>query len=82
MYNVGQKLTTVRALECGRMWVRTQIGSNQRLKTCICCFSAKHAALSRQNKDWLARNQDNMSEWGNMSIRKPLFHSKQQTNSI
>jgi hypothetical protein len=39
----------------------------------ICCFSAKHAALRRKNKDWLARNQDNVSEWGDMSIRGLLF---------
>ena len=39
----------------------------------ICCFSAKHAALRRKSKDWLARNQDNMSEWGDMSIRELLF---------
>jgi hypothetical protein len=31
----------------------------------ICCFSAKHAALGRKSKDWLARNKDNVSEWGN-----------------
>jgi hypothetical protein len=35
----------------------------------ICSFSAKHAALRRKSKDWLARNQDNVSEWGNMSMR-------------
>ena len=35
----------------------------------ICCFSAKHAALRRKSKDWLARNQDNVSESGDMSIR-------------
>ena len=29
-----------------------------------CCFSAKHAALRRKSKDRLARNQDNVSEWG------------------
>jgi hypothetical protein len=29
----------------------------------ICCFSAKHAALRRKSKDWLARNQNNVSEW-------------------
>ena len=28
----------------------------------ICCFSAKHAALRRKRKDWLARNQNNVSE--------------------
>ena len=26
----------------------------------ICCFSTKHAALSK-SKDWLTQNQDNMS---------------------
>ena len=29
----------------------------------ICCFSAKYEALRRKSKDWLARNQDNVSEW-------------------
>jgi hypothetical protein len=33
----------------------------------ICCFSAKHAALKRKSKDWLARNQDNVSEWSDYS---------------
>ena len=33
----------------------------------ICCFSAKHAALRRKSKDWLARNQNNVSEWSDMS---------------
>jgi hypothetical protein len=28
----------------------------------MCCFSAKHAALRRKSKDWLARNQNNVSE--------------------
>jgi hypothetical protein len=27
----------------------------------------------RKSKDWLARNQDNVSEWGDMSIRGLLF---------
>ena len=35
----------------------------------ICCFPAKHAALRRKNKDWLARNQDSVSEWSDMSIQ-------------
>jgi hypothetical protein len=39
----------------------------------ISCFSAKHAALRRKIKDWLARNQDNVSEWDDMSIRGLLF---------
>ena len=29
----------------------------------ICRFSARHVALRRKGKDWLARNQDPVSEW-------------------
>jgi len=43
------------------------------LKIGICCFSVKHAALKRKSKYWLARNEDNMSEWGDMSIHGLLF---------
>ena len=39
----------------------------------ICCFSTKYAALRRKSKDWLARNQNNVSEWSDMSIRGLLF---------
>ena len=39
----------------------------------ICCFSAKHAALRRKSKDWLARNHNNVSEWNDMSTHGLLF---------
>ena len=39
----------------------------------ICCFSAKHASLKRKSKDWLARNQNNVSKWSNMATRGLLF---------
>jgi hypothetical protein len=39
----------------------------------ICCFSTKYAALRRKSKDWLARNQNNVSEWSDMTIRGLLF---------
>ena len=39
----------------------------------IDCFSAKNAALRRKSKDWLARNQNNLSEWSDMSTRGLLF---------
>jgi len=35
----------------------------------ICRFSVKQAALRRKSKDWLARNQDNVSGWSNMFTR-------------
>jgi len=39
----------------------------------ICCYSAKQAALRRKSKDWLARNQNNVSEWSDMSTHGLLF---------
>ena len=31
----------------------------------ICCFSAERTSLMRKNNDWLARNQDDVSDWNN-----------------
>ena len=39
----------------------------------IYCFSAKHTALRRKSKDWLAHNQDNVSEWIDIATIGPLF---------
>jgi hypothetical protein len=36
----------------------------------ICCFSTKHSALRSKSKDWLARNQNNVSEWSDMSTQR------------
>jgi hypothetical protein len=48
-------------------------GQTKDYKIGICCFSAKHAALRRQSKDWLARNHNNVSGCGDVSIRGLLF---------
>ena len=50
-----------------------QSSQTKDFKICICCFSAKHAALRKKSKDWLVPNQDNVSEWGDMSIHGLLF---------
>ena len=51
------------AVDCGfEPWS----GQTKDYKIGICCFSAKHAALRRKNKDWLARNQDNLFEFGRL----------------
>ena len=39
----------------------------------ICCFCTRPAALRRRDKDCMDRNQDIVSEWGDMSIRGLLF---------
>ena len=51
----------------------TRSGQTKDYKIGICCFSAKHAASRRKSKDWLARNQNNMSEWNNISTHGQLF---------
>ena len=38
-----------------------------------CCLSAKHASLRRKDKNWLARNQNNVSEWSDMSTHGLLI---------
>ena len=48
-------------------------GQTKDCKIGICCFSAKHAASRRKSKDWSARNQNNVSEWSDMSTRGLLF---------
>jgi hypothetical protein len=53
---------------------KSQSGQTKDYKISICCFSAKHAALRRKSKDWLARyDQNNVSEWSDVSISRLLF---------
>jgi len=54
-------------------------------KISICCFSAKHAVLRSKRKDWSAWNQNNVSEWGDMSIRRLVsvsLHYKNPTKRV
>jgi hypothetical protein len=57
-------------------------GQTKDCKIDICCFSAKHAALRSKSKDWLARNQNNVSEWSSMSTRGLLFRHKNPTQRV
>ena len=50
-----------------------QSGQTSNYNIGICCFPAKHIASRRKSKDWLAQNQDNVSESGNMSTSGLLF---------
>jgi len=51
-----------------------RLGQTKDYKIGISSFSAKHAALRRKSKEWLARNRDSVSEWGNVSVHGLLFH--------
>ena len=48
-------------------------GQTKDYKIGIYCFSAKHTALRSKSKDWLAQNQDNVSEWSDMSTLDCCF---------
>jgi hypothetical protein len=60
----------VGVVDCGfKPW----LGRTKDYKIGNCCFSAKHAALRRKSKDWLVRNQDNVSEWSYISTHRLFF---------
>jgi len=69
----GRSWVRAAHLEWGRSWVRALLGKIKDYKIVYFCFSAKHATLSNKNKDWLVRNQDNVSEWSDMSVCGLLF---------
>jgi len=50
-----------------------QSGQNKDYKIGICCFSTKDTALRRKSKEWLTRNENNVSERSDMSTRGLLF---------
>ena len=71
---IGGVMVSVLALS---VWVdrgfEPRSGQTKDYTIVICCFSAKYAALRRKSKDWLARNQNNVSEWRDISTRGLLF---------
>jgi hypothetical protein len=45
-------------------------------------FVASPLSIKEKKADWMARNQDNMSEWSDMSIRGLLLHKDQFINRV
>ena len=66
-------MVSVLASSVGDHGFEAQLGQTKDYKIGICCFSAKQAALSRKSKDWLDRNQNNVSEWRDISLCGLLF---------
>ena len=54
-------IITSRAVDCE---LESRSCQTKDYKISICCFSDKHATLRRNSTDWLARNQNNVSERG------------------
>ena len=59
-----------REIDCGYELLSCQI---KEYKLGVCCFSAKNAALGRKSKDWMALNQNNVSEWRDISTQSLLL---------
>ena len=53
---VISRYTLTASVVCSPLWPSYEIGT--------CGFSAKHTSLSSKSNDWLARNQDNVTNIG------------------
>ena len=75
MFNnhIGGVMVSVLASSVVDRGFEKRSGQTKDYKIGICCFSSKHASLRKKNKDWLARNQVNASEWDDMAIHRLLF---------
>ena len=52
-------MSLLHAVDCG---FESRSGQTKDYEIGMCCFSAKHTALRKKNKDCFARNKD-VSEW-------------------
>jgi hypothetical protein len=66
-------MVSVRASSAVDCRFEPRSGQTKDYKIDMCCFSAKHAALRSKSKYWLARNQNNVSEWSDMSTHGLLL---------
>jgi hypothetical protein len=62
MNRIGGVIVSVFASSGVDLGFEPRSGQTKDYKIGICCFSTKHAALRRKSKDWLARNQNNVSD--------------------
>jgi hypothetical protein len=69
-----RRVQIISLLSAGSLQQRPRSGKTKDYKIGICCFSAKHAALRRKSKDWLARNQDNVSIKQITKKTRPCYH--------
>ena len=67
MNHIGCLMVSMPTLTTVDHGIESRSGHND-YKINICCFS-KHSALRSKSEDWLVKNQNNVSEWSNMSIR-------------
>ena len=70
---IGGVMVSVLSSSAVDRGIKPRSGQSKGYQIGICHFSAKRAALRSNSKDWLARNQNNVSEWSDMFTRGLLF---------
>ena len=58
----------------------SRLGQTKDYKIGFCCFSAKHVAVRRKSKDWLDRNQNNVSEHAAVRRESKDWLARNQNN--
>ena len=69
---IGDVMVGVFVLSAVDRGFEPRSGQTKDYKIGLCCFSANRAALRRKSKDWWVRNQNNVFECGDISIRELL----------
>ena len=69
--HIVDAMVNVFASECAKSWVRAPVRSIQRQQNWYLLLP--YTTLRNKSKDCLARNQDNVSEWSDMSIHELLL---------
>ena len=72
-HRIGGVMISVLASSAEDRGLEPRSGQTKHYQNYICCFSAKQASLRRKSNDWLARNQNNVSEWSDISTGGLLF---------
>ena len=72
MNRIGGVMVSMLAMSAVDRGFEPRSGQAKNYQIGVCFFSAMHAALRRTRKDWLARNQENVSEWDDMSMDRAL----------
>ena len=72
-YRIGGGMASVLASNAVDRGFGPRLGKINDHKIGICSFFAKHASLRREKKDWLASNQNNVSELSDISTRRLFF---------
>ena len=59
---IGGVMVSVLTLSAVDRGFKPLSGQTKDYKSCVCCFSVKHAVFRGESKDWFSRNQIDVSK--------------------